>query len=191
MLQDKINTYFQRNPNLKVLFFFDAEGIHLPEVKALNMPDIRVKIFANDWFNAKIELNALSANEKVFFYLPMKSPQNNDDYLNFPLLGLLKANKELKTDNIADFMEEFRLQPFQQNLVTRYIKELQYSQTQQVLKPYLNAAGFDERNVQQGLLCAFLDLSQMEDWDTLIVRLLCYTLPNKDKELKRFLKESS
>jgi hypothetical protein len=28
MLQEKIITYFQRNPNLKILFFFDAEGIH-------------------------------------------------------------------------------------------------------------------------------------------------------------------
>lgn len=190
MLQDKITTYFQRNPNLKILFFFDAEGIHLPEIQALDMPGIRVKLFANDWFNAKIELNALPANEKVFFYLPMESPQNNDDFLSFPLLGLLKANKELRTDDVAGFMEEFRLQPFQQSLVKRYMSELKYSQTQQVLKPYLNAAAFDERNVQQGLFCTFLELPKMEDWDTIMVRLLCYSLPNKDKELKRFLKKT-
>jgi uncharacterized protein (TIGR02687 family) len=190
MLQDKINTYFQRNPNLKILFFFDAEGIHLSEVQALDMPDIRVKLFASDWFNAKIELNTLAHNEKVFFYLPMESPHTNEDYLNFPLLGLLKANKELRTDDVAGFMEEFRLLTFQQSLVKRYMSELKYSQTQQVLKPYLNATGFDERNVQQGLFCAFLELPKMEDWDTIMVRLLCYSLPNKDKELKRFLKKT-
>jgi uncharacterized protein (TIGR02687 family) len=190
MLQDKITTYFQRNPNLKILFFFDGEGIHLPEVQALDMSGIRVKLFANDWFNAKIELNTLAHNEKVFFYLPMESPHTNDDYLNFPLLGLLKANKELRTDDVAAFMEEYRLQPFQQSLVKRYMRELQYSQTQQVLKPYLNAAAFDERTVQQALFCVFLDFTKMEDWDTIMVRLLCYTLPNKDKELKRFLKKT-
>ena len=190
MLQDKIITYFRRNPNLKILFFFDAEGIHQREVQALNLPNIRVKYFKNDWFNAKIELNALVDGEKVFFYLPIQSPNSNDDYLSFPLLGLLKANKELKTDSVADFMEEYRLQPFQQSLVSRYIKELQYSQTQLVLKPYLNAAGFDERTVQQGLFCSFLEFNKMEDWDTILLRLLCYSLPNKDKELKRFLKKT-
>ncbi len=55
MLQDKIITYFRRNPNLKILFFFDAEGIYQQEVKALNLPHIRVKYFKTDWFNAKIE----------------------------------------------------------------------------------------------------------------------------------------
>lgn len=190
MLHDKINTYFKRNPNLKILFFFDAEGAHLSEVQALEMPCIRVKIFQNDWLNAKIELNALTDDDKVFFYLPMESPHSNDDYLAFPLLALLKANKELKTDSVADFMEVFRLQAFQQSIVKRYIKELQYSQTQQVLMPYLNAAGFVEANVQQGLFCSFLDLTKMEDWDTIMVRLLCFTLPAKDKELKRFLKKT-
>lgn len=189
MLQEKIITYFQRNPKLKVLFFFDPDGTNLSEVQELNLVGIRVKYFQNDWFNTKLELNALQDNEKVFFYLPMNSPQNQTDYENFPLLGLLKANKELKMDNVADFMEEFHLQPYQVGLVKRYMKELQLNKTQLVLKPYLNAAGFDERNVQQGLFCSFLDLGKIEDWDTIFVRLLSYTLPNKDNDLKRFLKK--
>ena len=191
MLQDKIISYFQRNPKLKVLFFFDPDGTYLSEVKELMLDDVRVKYFQQDWFNAKLELNALQDNEKVFFYLPMASPQSQTDFENFPLLGLLKANKELKMDDVAAFMEEYHLQPHQSGLVRRYMKELQFHKTQNVLKPFLNAAGFDERNVQQGLFCSFLDFGKMEDWDTIFVRLLSYTLPNKESELKRFLKKTT
>jgi len=191
MLQDKIISYFQRNPKLKVLFFFDPDGTNLAEVKELNLDDFRVKYFQHDWFNAKLELNALQDNEKVFFYLPMPSPQSQTDFENFPLLGLLKANKELKMDDVAGFMEEYHLQPHQLGLVKRYMKELQFHKTQNVLKPFLNAAGFDERNVQQGLFCSFLDFGKMEDWDTIFVRLLSYTLPTKESELKRFLMKTT
>ena len=191
MLQDKIISYFQRNPKLKVLFFFDPDGTSLSEVKELMLDEVRVKYFQQDWFNAKLELNALQDNEKVFFYLPMASPQSQTDFENFPLLGLLKANKELKMDDVAAFMEEYHLQPHQLGLVRRYMKELQFHKTQNILKPFLNAAGFDERNVHQGLFCAFLDFGKMEDWDTIFVRLLSYTLPNRESELKRFLKKTS
>lgn len=191
MLQDKIIRYFQRNPKLKILFFFDPVVANLSEVKELKLDDVRVKYFQNDWFNAKLELNALQDNEKVFFYLPMNSPQSQTDFENFPLLGLLKANKELKMDDVAGFMEEYHLQPHQLGLVRRYMDELKFHKTQNVLKPFLNAAGFDERNVQQGLFCSFLDFGKIEDWDTIFVRLLSYTLPNKESELKRFLKKTT
>ena len=191
MLQDKIISYFQRNPKLKVLFFFDPDGTSLSEVKELMLDEVRVKYFQQDWFNAKLELNALQDNEKVFFYLPMASPQSQMDFENFPLLGLLKANKELKMDDVAAFMEEYHLQPHQLGLVRRFMDELKFHKTQNVLKPFLNAAGFDERNLQQGLFCAFLDFGKMEDWDTVFVRLLSYTLPNRESELKRFLKKTS
>lgn len=189
MLQDKIKTYFDRNPQMKILFFFDPEGENQEEVKALNLDGFQMEYARNDWFNLKVKFNTIWKNQKIFLYLHMSSPQTQDDYLNFPLLGLLKANKELRTDNIADFMEEFRLKAHQSNLVKKHIKELQYSQTQQVLRPWLNASGFEERTIQRGLICAFLELSKMEDWNTILVRLLTYSLANKEKELLRFFKK--
>lgn len=66
MLQDKIISYFQRNPKLKVLFFFDPDGTSLSEVKELMLDEVWVKYFQQDWFNAKLERNALQDNEKVF-----------------------------------------------------------------------------------------------------------------------------
>lgn len=59
MLQDKIISYFQRNPKLKFFFFFDPDGANLTEVKELKLDDDRVRYFQHDWFNAKLELNVL------------------------------------------------------------------------------------------------------------------------------------
>ena len=189
MLNDKITTYFQRNPRLKVLFFFDPEGEYLEEVRALDLPAIRVVEFAGDWFNLKLKFNTIWRMDRVFLYMPVKSPQSKDEMGDFPLLGLLKANKELRMDSEADFMEEYGLKANHAMLVKRYINELKYAHTQQVLKPILNAAGFVERDIQKGLVCAFLSLSKMEDWDTILIRLLTYGLPNKEKELASFFRK--
>lgn len=190
MLQDKIKTYFDRNPQMKILFFFDPEGENEEDVKSINMEGVQVEYGRNDWFNLKVKFNTVWKNQKIFLYLRMLSPQTQEDYLNFPLLGLLKANKELCRGNIADFMEEFRLKAHQSNLVKRYINELKYTKTQQVLLPWLNAAGFEEKTIQQGLICAFLELSKMEDWDTILVRLLTYSIDSKEKQLLFFFKKT-
>ena len=189
MLKDKITTYYQRNPRLKVLFFFDPEGEYLEEIRALDLPAIKVVEFASDWFNLKLKFNTIWRMDRVFLYMPMKSPQTKDEMSDFPLLGLLKANKELRTDSETDFMEEYGLKANHAMLVKRYINELKYAHTQQVLKPILNAAGFVERDIQKGLVCAFLSLSKIEDWDTILIRLLTFGLPNKEKELTSFFKK--
>lgn len=72
------------------------------------------------------------------------------------------AKLELNKGDVADFMEDYHLQPHQVGLVKRFLKELQLHKTQNVLKPYLNAAGFEERNVQQDLFCSFLDFGKLE-----------------------------
>lgn len=189
MLQDKIITYFQRNPTLKVLFFFDPQGEFKDDVEALDLPDVHIRTLRNNWFNLKIKLNALKEDEKVFLHLMMPSPQTQEEYLNFPLLGLLKANKELLLGDVGTLMEDFGLLPYQTGLLKKYKSELQYTQTQLVLRPYLNAGNFIESNVQQGLICTFLDCTKMEDWDLIIVRMLSYAVPGKEKELRRFFKK--
>jgi uncharacterized protein (TIGR02687 family) len=188
-LQDKINTYFERNLNLRILFFFDPEKEYLEEVRALNTPSIRIVEFENNWFNLKVKFATEWRLERILLYLPMKSPQNSKEILNFPLLGLLKANKELRTDSVTDFMETYGLKPYQSSLIKRYIEELKYTQTQQALKPILNASCLEESSIQKGLLCVFLSLSKIEDWDTILVRLLCFGLDGKEKDLSLFFKK--
>lgn len=187
MIQDKIEKYFNRNANLHILFFFEADGFHEEEIKQLQLKDIRVVEFTGQWFNLKIKFCKEWKDEKVFLYLRQPSPQTQEDFLNFPLLDLLKANSELKLGDIADFMEEFGLKPHQHKLVDTYILELQKSQVQQVVQPLLTTSTFEEKALKQGLIAAFLELNKIENWDIILVRLLSYSMENKQKNLMKAL----
>ena len=87
----------------------------------------------------------------------MAHPNNQDAYHNFPLMGLLLANKELQLDNVGGFMEDYGLQRHQKALVSKYMKELKNTGgVQEVCKPILNAASFTEPALQKGLVSSFL-----------------------------------
>ena len=185
MLANKILTCFQRNPQLRILFFFDKEGENLEELRQMQLTGIRVVEFDGRWFYWKIQLNK-ELQEKIVFYFKQAAPETQDELLNFPLLELLKANRELRLDDIAEFMDTFNLQPHQLTLVNRYLAELSKPKVQQALMPVLNAAEFDEKSVQQGLISVFLGSGKIEDRTMILVRLLLYAHPDKQKELPRF-----
>jgi hypothetical protein len=130
MIEEKIKSYFERYPGLKILFFFDEKREFLNEVNSLNLPSIHVEHYNEAVFSLKYKLLNDLAGEKVLLYLPMSHPNTQEEYHQFPLLGLLLANKELKLDNVGEFMEKFGLQRHQKNLVTKYMKELKYTGVQ-------------------------------------------------------------
>ncbi|HEY5590264.1 MAG TPA: BREX-1 system phosphatase PglZ type A [Paludibacter sp.] len=186
-LQEKIVNYFNYHSNAHILFFFDPDGDRIDELKSINITDIRVVEFAGDWFNMKVKFNKDWKQDKVFLYLTQSMPQTQDELKEFPLLDLLKANGVLRLDDVGAFMEEFRLQPHQHQLAKDYLDELQKSLIQSVLQPLLNAASFEKKALQKGLISAFLEFSKIEDWDLLIIRLLSWSIDSKQKSLKRFL----
>lgn len=183
MLADKIRAAFDRDKKLKVLFFFDPQGEEKEAVAGLSFDDIRVEIFNGRWLDYKIKFNWEWKNEKLFFYFEKPSPKTQDELFDFQLLDLLCANRELALDSVEDFMTEHRLQPHQQSLVNKYKSELTRLQVIPVIKPILHPARFDEIAIQQGVLSALLNFSKIEDWNTLIIRLLTYSLPDKQKNL--------
>ena len=185
MLQDKLQKYFTKNPDLRILFFFDKDSEYEEEIGQIQLSNVRIIKFDGRWFFWKIELNKVS-EEKVCLYFNQASPETQEQMLDFPLLDLLKANKELRLDDVAEFMDEYNLQPHQQFIVIRYMEELSKIKIQKNLKPVLNAANFDEKSVKQGLISAFLDLHKIEDWTTILVRLLSYAHPDKQANLSRF-----
>ena len=189
MLKERIQDYFNNHPNLRVLFFFDPEEAYLEEVKQLEFSDIIVKHYNNTPFTTKYELVCELKTEKVFLYLPMASPQNQEAYHNFPLMGLLLANKELQLDNVGEFMERYGLQRHQKNLVGRYISELKYSGVQKVCEPLLSASQINETALQRGLLSAFLKFKQIESWSILIAKLMILAAKEDPAELNRVLKK--
>jgi uncharacterized protein (TIGR02687 family) len=187
MIEEKVSSYFERYPDLKILFFFDENEEFLEEVKSLNIANIHVEFYNGNAFTIKCKLLDELIDTKVLLYLSMAHPNTQDEYHQFPLLGLLLANKELKLDNVGEFMENYGLQRNQKALVTKYMKELKYDRVQLVCEPILNAYGFEETAIQKGLICTFLKFKNIENWSLIITKLLTLLVAKDESELNKVL----
>ena len=187
MIEEKVTSYFEKYPDLKILFFFDESQEFLEEVKSLAIPNIHVEFYTESAFTIKCKLLNELIDTKVLLYLPMAHPNTQDEYHQFPLLGLLLANKELKLDNVGEFMENYGLQRHQKALVTKYMKELKYSGVQMVCEPILNTYGFEEAAIQKGLISSFLKFKNIESWSLIISKLLTLLVTKDDTELNRVI----
>lgn len=189
MLATKIYSAFERDKNLRVLFFFDPQGEEKDTVLNLSLEGIRVELFNGRWLDYKIKFNGEWKNEKVFFYFEQPSPKTQDEMLDFQLLDLLCANRELALDSTEDFMTEYNLQPHQLALVNKYKSELTRQKVIPVIQSILNPVQFEEKEIQRGLMSALLNFSKIESWDILIIRLLTYSTPSKQNNLTALYKK--
>ncbi|MHA8066293.1 BREX-1 system phosphatase PglZ type A [Aquirufa sp. ROCK2-A2] len=187
MIEEKVNSYFYRYPDLKILFFFDENQEFLEEVKSLAIPNIHVEFYTESAFTIKCKLLNELIDTKVLLYIPMAHPNTQDEYHQFPLLGLLLANKELKLDHVGEFMENYGLQRHQKALVTKYMKELKYSGVQLVCEPILNSYGFEEEALQKALVSYFLKFKTIENWSLIISKLLTLLVAKDGLELNKVL----
>ncbi|MCK5687132.1 hypothetical protein KAJ27_23555 [bacterium] len=117
-LKDKIETPFRINTDLRILFFFDENVEYGAEMLSLNIPGIRIINAENGYFNLKVQLETELSDQKVFLYFPFAAPKSKEK-VDFILLDLLIANKELLLDEVADFMDLFQLLSNQRPLVTK------------------------------------------------------------------------
>ncbi len=187
MIEEKVISYFNRFPELRILFFFDENSEYLEEVKNLNLDNIQIVYWENNPFSLKCKLTDDLRETKVLLYLPLPLPTTKEMYQEFPLMGLLLANKELQLDNVGAFMEEYDLQRHQKALVTQYISELKYASVQEVCKPILNAGSFQETALQKGLLSAFLKFKNIESWSIQVAKLLTLANHSDPNELQRVI----
>lgn len=187
MIEEKVNSYFEKYPDLKILFFFDEGQEFLEEVKSLAIPNIYVELYTESVFSIKCKLLNELIDTKVLLYLPMAHPNTQEEYHKFPLLGLLLANKELKLDNVGEFIENYRLDRNQNTLVKKYIKELKYSNVQKVCEPILTPYGFEESAIQRGLISAFLKFKTIENWPLIIAKFLTLLVSNEGLEINKVL----
>src|SRR5665648_1015487 len=133
MLNDKIISTLTKYPEVRVIFFFDPDRDSEEEVSALNSDLFKVEFFQNNPLNLKMKFRDELADDKVFLYLPIKRPETHQEYLRFPLLDLLLANRELRLDDVGEFMDTFKLKPHQRSLVDKYIRELKYESVQKAV----------------------------------------------------------
>ena len=191
MIEEKIKDYFQRFSDLRILFFFDEEQEYLEEVKGLDLSDIHIEYWQNTPFSLKVKLLGELKDQKVVLYIPMAHPNNQEAYQNFPLMGLLLANKELQLDNVGGFMEDYGLQRHQKALVSKYMKELKYTGVQEVCAPILNAGSFTEPSLQKGLVSSFLKFKSIESWPILVAKLVTSSDPKEAAALQKVSKKIS
>ena len=93
MVQDRIYNYFERNPQLHVLFIFNRMNIiqnELDEMKEWN-DDYIYKVFDGAWFNAKYAIENEWKDKHVVLLFPEQVyPHTEEQQLSFPLLDMLK-----------------------------------------------------------------------------------------------------
>jgi len=185
MIQEKAIHYFNTHSHLKVLFLFDESQEFLDEVQQIATSAFKVVFWENNPFVLKYQLTHEWQEQKVLLYLPMTAPNSQEMYHQFPLMGLLLANKELQLDNVGAFMEQFGLQRHQKSLVNKYMAELKYEGVQKVVTPILTSGNFQEKELQQGLIAAILKFKKVENWSILIAKLCILAQENNEATFKR------
>ena len=190
MLADKIKQYFNRYPELRILFLFDATKDYRADFDEIDLPDYRKLVYHNNDFELKVRLNNDWLNEKVVLYLAMAQPITKEEMHAFSLLDLLFANKSIQPDDsIGDFMEKYQLQRHQRTLAEKYLNDLKFKLVQEIMKPYLDAVNFTEENIIHGILAAALKFAQPESWELMIMRWLSYTKPSNEIDWYRLIKK--
>jgi uncharacterized protein (TIGR02687 family) len=180
-LAQKIKAQFDSNPNLKILFFFDSNSEYLLDVDVLELEDIIIINAERNHFALKVKLEHELSDHKVLLYCPF-AKLNNAQKKKFILLDLLFANKELLLDDVADFMDEYKLLQHHRPIVRKFIKDLKLKKNQKVISSILNQQEFTEQSVIKGLICSYLGFSTIVNTSQCLARLFILSLPNFKNE---------
>ena len=90
MIQDKIYQYFERDPELKVLFIFNNEFLAMELQEIEWRTGYRYVDFKGDWFTVKYRLDNEWQNDKVILLFHQPSPlEVKSLQASFPLMDVL------------------------------------------------------------------------------------------------------
>ncbi len=182
MLEQKVKDYFEKYPELRILFLFDPNKSHSEEIANWSDKEIQLIQVLDALFHLEYQLETELANKKVFLYFPYEEPKGSKRK-TFTLLDLMKANRILLIDEVEDFMEEYNLKPYQRDRVSKYISLLKNKKVKKTLSKILKADTFDDENLlKKGLICHLLGFTRIED-ETIILAKLFTTLLQKNKGL--------
>ncbi len=173
MLEQKIYNYFERNPELRVLFIFINPYLK-DELGTITWKDgYRYVEFKGDWFTCKYKLDTEWANDKVVFYFDMPSPlQDRKLRDKFPLMDVLKANMEYQNENYKAFMQQYNLPQNMAAFVEKNIMLLQSSKMLNMLIPYYQDGSINNDVATRGILSMFLSQAWVLDWDKILIRVM-------------------
>ena len=193
MVQDKIYQYFERDPELKVLFIFNNEFLAM-ELEGLEWrTGYRYVDFKGDWFTMKYKLDNEWQNDKVILLFHQPSPlEVKSLQASFPLMDILAANMEYHSQDYAAFIQQNGLPDSDKQLVRfveRNIMQLQSDKMQKLFSSYYQDGSINYDMMVRGFLSSYMGLQRIMDWDSIIVRLLLYGRKSESqKQLEFYVK---
>lgn len=188
MVQDRIYSYFDRNPQLHVLFIFDKMEMIRTELSTAEWKEgYRYVIFDGAWFNAKYNIENTWKNERVvLLFSDIDYPHTEQQQLHFPLMDMLRANMEYKEDDYASFMQQYGLPEKYASFVKKHVAELTTSKVMNIIGDYYRADTFSQDMVFRGLITGYLGEKRLLDWPTIIVKLIILGSESEQKKRMDF-----
>ena len=171
--QDKIYTYFERDPELKVLFIFNNPFLKAELETCHWEPGFRYIVFNGQWFTIKYMLDNDWADDKVVLYFNQTSPiQSKSLQASFPLMDVLTANMEYHQQDYAAFMQQYGLPDNMATFVERNIMQLQSEKMMRMLEAYYQDDSINEDIAVRAFLASYMGMSRVLEWDDIIIRVL-------------------
>lgn len=182
--QERIYSYFDRNPQLHVLFIFDTMGVILNDLEDVEWADGYVfHVFDGAWFNTKYNIEFTWKEKRVILLFTQEMyPHTEQQQLAFPLLDMLKANMEYKEEDYASFMQQYNLPEKFRIFIKRNIAELTSSKVSSILNGYISAETFSEDVACRGILSYYLNSAKLYEWDQILVRLTILETEGEEKK---------
>ncbi len=189
MVQDRIYSYFERNPQLHVLFIFDRMEIIQTELKEVKewADGYVYKVFDGAWFNTKYAIEKTWKDKHVVLLFPEETyPHTEEQMLHFPLLDMLKANMEYKEDDYASFMQQYNLPERFRGFIKKNIAEILSSKIRNILKGHIDSTTFSEDLVCRAFISNYLGDKKLLDWETIIVKMIILDATGEEKKRMDF-----
>ena len=191
-LQTKIYNYFQRNPELKILFVFDNTLIkeYKTELDSVTWDEgYQYVVFQDDWFATKYKIMNEWQNIKTILLFDGKhEPTTQEELLNFPLLGAMKANMVFKQTSYDAFIQQYHIPLSMAMFVQKHIEELQRTTVLRWAHPYLNQH-FDINTGMCILLSSFLEQERLLTVDQILIRVLLLAVDNNTSKRDAFYRK--
>ena len=188
MVQERIYNYFERNPQLHVLFIFDKLNINFTELELAEWPDNYIyKVFDGAWFNVKYAIeNTWKDKNVVLLFTDGTYPHTEEQMLKFPLLDMLKANMEFKEDDYESFMQQYNLPEKFRLFIKSNISEIQSTKISTMLTGHLAPETFSEDLVCRAFISSYFGEKKLLDWEPIIVRMLVLGMQSEEKKRNDF-----
>ena len=158
--QDKIYQYFERDPQLRVLFIFNDAWAAADLENAEWADGFRYVDFKGDWFTVKYQLDNEWKDDKVILMMHQPSPlQQKSLQASFPLMDVLTANMEYRSQDFAAFMQQYGIPDSDRQLVKfveHNIQPLQAEKIHKLFAPYYADRSITTDKFVRGFLSSFM-----------------------------------